>query len=127
MLFLQIFTILFSIALAWVNKIPCRKMIDFGASLSEEREFHRANAVIKIVFAAIVSKGVVLPFIAIMLIQWIVFDVALNVFLKKDNILYVGETAKTDKLLRKYLGGDVAGLWKVIIVTSLILIVNFFM
>lgn len=103
-------------------------MIDFGASIKEEKEFHKANAVVKILFCAIcaiiVQRFIALPIL--LLIQWIVFDIALNIFLKKDNFLYVGETAKTDKLLRKYLG-DYAGLIKTLVVASVILVINFFL
>lgn len=114
-------------------------MIDFGASRKEEKEFHKASAVVKIVWA--VSWSVYLfplnesygsfhnsnvALVLLLLIQWTVFDIALNVFLKKENILYVGETAKTDKLLRKYLG-EYAGLVKLLVVSSVILVINFFL
>jgi hypothetical protein len=128
MLLIQLFTVVVAIALAWANKIPCRKMIDYGASLNEEKEFHRANAVVKILFAAVCAYSVhsLLMFLLLLLILWLIFDIALNLFLKKD-WHYTGDTAKSDKLLRRAFGEETAGLWKMLFVSSAILIINFFL
>lgn len=146
MILLQIFTVVFAIALAWSNKIAVLKMIDYGASIKEEKEFHRANAVVKILWALAWSLGhgisvqVGVYVLLLLLIQWTIFDVALNVFLKKDNILYVGETATIDKALRFGITvhiwgkkilikglGDYAGLVKLLVVSTAILVINFFL
>lgn len=142
MILLQIFTVIFSIALAGANKVPCQKMIGFGASLKEGKEFHRANAVVKIIWALInvVDAHTWIMFPLSLLIQWTVFDIALNAFLKKDNWLYVGETSTIDKALRLGITihiwkwkilipglGEEAGLWKLLIVSTVILVINFFL
>jgi hypothetical protein len=147
LLLIQIFTVLVAIALAWANKRPVLKMIDFGASLNEEKEFHAANAAVKILFAISLTFNSGLScvlscvfFLNLLLIQWLVFDIALNAFLKKDNWLYIGETATIDKALRFGITihlktkkilipgfGDLAGLIKLLVVSSILLVINFFL
>lgn len=128
MITIQIATILFSIACAWLNKIPVRKMIDYGASLSEERQFHRANAAIKVLFSAICCyhfvdvTNMVLCFLTVSLIQWAVFDPALNLFVGKK-WHYIGTTASIDKRLNRLFPHD-AGEAKAFICLGLILLLN---
>lgn len=125
MLLLQAYTILFSVAFAYANKVPCEKFRWYGTSIKEDKTFHRANLIVKVLFALVVSKGVVLPFILSGLIQFAVFDIALNLFIGND-WFYTGTIAKTDKILRKYLG-DYAGLVKLLVVSAAVLVINFFL
>lgn len=108
MILLQIFAFFSSITVALFNEIPVRKMRDFGASIEEERNYHFAN------FQTLSWLNIALTYkysgvdwlIAVSLaafIQWMTFDIALNHFTGKP-LFYVGETAKLDKLQRKYLG-----------------------
>lgn len=133
MILLQLYTVIFAAALAWLNKIPCRKMADFGASIREEKEFHRANAVVKILFGGFVtiqhSKGVVdalLLLFVLLLIMWVVFDAVLG-YLLHGKWYYIGNTAKTDKLLIKWLGKKNAGKMKALIVCCIILALNIYL
>lgn len=122
---LQVASAFFAVACAWLNRVPLRKMIDFGASLSEEKEFHRANAIVKIVFsvtvAACTSKFISF-FLTVSLIQWLVFDIALNLFTaKKWN--YIGETSSIDKALSK-VGGKQSEAIKSVLVVFVIIGIN---
>lgn len=132
MILLQAYTILLAIALAWLNKIPVLKMINFGASIREEKEFHRANAVVKIfyVFFIVINNGGLLHTItaAILLLlwMWLVFDIALNLFLG-HKWYYNGSTAWIDKRLIGLLGKKYAGRLKAYAVGSVILVINFYL
>lgn len=127
MMLLQLYTVFFATAVAWLNAIPVDKMINYGASIREEKEFHSANAVVKILYIAImvmVSKN----FIAaplLWLVYWVVFDVAIGILVFR-NPFYIGQTAWTDRWLRRLLG-NYAGLVKVLVCCSLILVINFFL
>jgi hypothetical protein len=135
MILLQIYTALFAIALAYLNRVPCKKMMNYGASIREEKEWHRANAIIKLLWVLIwplilliTGNGLVqcsLVFLSLHLVLWLVFDCALG-WLLLDDPFYVGNTAKTDRLLRKVFKEE-AGLWKLLIVSSVILVINFFL
>jgi hypothetical protein len=105
---LQIFAFGSSLSMAYFNMIPVRKMREHGASIQEEKEYHAAN------FSVLGWLNIALTFsfkewewIAAVLLaalwQWMTFDICLNIFTDKSGF-YVGETAKTDKLLRKHLG-----------------------
>lgn len=134
MLLLQIYTALFAAVLAWLNRIPCNKMINFGASIREEKEFHRVNALIKILFVIIIvfiSKldgGIISMIIAAFLlltIMWTVFDVVLSKLLHND-WFYIGLTSKIDKRFRTIFG-EKEGLCKFLICCIVILTINFFL
>lgn len=132
MLLLQCYTILFAAALAWLNKIPCRKMIDFGASIREEKEFHKANAVVKVLFVAgmlldhfVDITNMIVLAVLLLLEMWVVFDCVLGKLLHND-WFYIGQTAKIDKWLNKHLG-EYAGIVKPVVVGVVVLIVNFYL
>jgi hypothetical protein len=121
----QLYSILFAVALAYSNKVPCEKFRWTGTSIKEDKIFHRANLIVKVLFALIISNGIVLPFILCGLWLWLVFDIALNVFIG-NTWFYTGDTAKSDRLLKRYLG-EYAGLVKMLVVSSAILTINFFL
>lgn len=135
MLFLQLYTVFVAAALAYLNRVPCKKMMNYGASLNEEKEFHRANAILKLllilvwpVIMLLVGRDVIeclLVFLVLHLEMWIVFDCVLGQLLLKDPF-YIGNTAKTDKLLRQWFK-DYAGLVKILVVSSAVLVINFFL
>lgn len=128
---LQIFAFFSSASVAWFNEIPVRKMRDHGASREEEKEYHAAN------FQTLLWFNIALTYmfsgwqwifavVVAGLIQALCFDIALNVFTDKP-AFYVGETANTDKLLRKlgkYAGQIKAGVCLVVIVLLNILYYN---
>jgi hypothetical protein len=127
MIFLQLMTALFAITLAWLQKVPVRKMIDHGASIQEENQFHKASGYIKVLWAFTFAFmyaystliGGFLLFIGLGLIIWMVFDPALNLF-TGEKAFYVGNTAKTDKQLRKlgkYAGQIKAGVCLLCVIT----------
>lgn len=113
MLLLQLYTIVIAAALAWINRIPCVKMNNYGASRKEEKEWHLVNPIIKGIIAAalcirfdafwnvyLIDKWYIVFFLLI-LIMWVVFDIVLAVLLHgRDGWYYLGDTAKIDKLLR---------------------------
>jgi hypothetical protein len=133
MIYLQIATALFAFACAWLNKVPVEKMINHGASIHEEREFHSANAVIKMMFgvlavAALRADSIVHVAVALVLfglIQWLVFDIALNGFVKGwGHWDYIGTTAKIDRALHKLFPHGDAGEVKAIACVLLIITIN---
>lgn len=132
MILLELYTIVFAAALAWLNKIPCQKMIDFGASIREEKEFHKVNAIVKVLFAAglvfyhfpDVTKMILLFFL-LLIISWVVFDCVLGKLLHNE-WFYIGDTAKTDKLLNEVFG-EQAGLMKFSLCWVIILFINFYL
>jgi hypothetical protein len=102
---LQAITILYSIYIAYLNEVPVQKMIYAGASISEEKRFHSANAIVKIIYSAAIALSLsgftvqaIIFFFAFGFIQWLVFDIALNLFLHKTWD-YLGDTAWIDKIL----------------------------
>ena len=110
MILLQLATINFAIMLAFLNKWPIYKFRETGASKRMESEFHEANAAVKVFYAMnalFLYKGFLggyfILFTSLMLIQWCVFDMAVNHFTDKP-LFYIGNTAKLDKMQRKYLG-----------------------
>jgi hypothetical protein len=127
---IQTITILFAIYSAYLNEVPVVKMIQHGASLSEEKRFHRANAAVKIVYSLAVTLSLNLPFWdrmivfhLLLLIQWLVFDIALNLLLKKTWD-YIGDTAQIDKFLNKLFPSGDAGEVKAIVVATVIIALN---
>jgi hypothetical protein len=132
---LQAITVLYSIYLAYLNEVPVQKMIYAGASRSEEKKFHAANAVVKVIYSAAVSVSLygftakaIICFFTIGFIQWFVFDIALNLFLKKTWD-YLGDTAKIDKVLTHWFPHGSAGLKKAIFCFLVIIglnVLNFF-
>lgn len=125
MLFLQLITVLFAITLAWLQKVPVRKMKDHGASIPEEKQFHKASGYIKVlwvfpyafIYAYSTLLGGLLLFIGLGLIVWLVFDIAINLF-TGEKAFYVGDTATTDKQMRKlgkYAGQIKAGVCLLVI------------
>ena len=121
----QLYSILFAVAFAYANKTPCEKFRWYGTSIKEDKTFHRANLIIKILVALIISHFSILPFVLSGLYQWVIFDIALNLFIG-NKWFYVGETAKTDKVLRKAFG-DYSGLVKILVASTAILVINFFL
>lgn len=134
MILIQIYTAIFAAVLAWLNRIPCIKMINFGASIREEKEWHRINAIIKILWAFIwplilFIDGYSFLFCAtlmllLLLIQWVVFDVVLSKLIHNE-WFYIGLTSKIDKRFR-VIFGEKEGLWKFLICCIVILIINFY-
>ena len=122
MMLIVLYSFLFSVAFAYANKVPVMKL-QLSASLKEEKTFHRAYFILRVLFALIISQGAVLPFIASGLAQYLVFDIAVNLF-TGEPWYYVGTTATSDKLIRRWLGGDQAGLYKMVIVLLLLVVVN---
>jgi hypothetical protein len=129
MYLLQLFTLLFAVCFAWYSKIPILKMIDYGASLSQEKEFHAASASVRILFVVAVSASVSASFFTFLfniallgLVQWTVFDPALNIALGKK-WYYIGTTSKIDRLLREVYDED-AGKWKAAICGGGIIVFN---
>lgn len=127
---LQAITILFSIYLAYLNEVPVQKMIYAGASRSEEKRFHAANAIVKIIYAASVAiafsgftVSTLIAFFTVGFIQWFVFDIALNKFLQKTWD-YLGDTAWIDKRLTKLFPNGTAGKIKAIICVIVIVFLN---
>jgi hypothetical protein len=122
---LQIFAFGSSLSMAYLNMIPVKKMRDYGASIQEEKEYHAANASvlgwlnIALTFS---FSGLDWVFAVVLaaFIQWLTFDITLNLLTDKS-AFYVGNTAKLDKLQRRYLGkyaGQIkAGVCVLLIVT----------
>jgi hypothetical protein len=109
--YLQLMTFLFAVCLAWFQKFSVNKMIDHGASIKEEKQFHFASGLIKFIwifrYAFIAGTSFwlsgLLVFVLLGANLWLVFDIALNKFTGKVTF-YVGNTAKLDKWQRKHLG-----------------------
>lgn len=127
----QLYAIVIAVALAWWNRIPCEKMINFGASIREEKEFHGLGAVIKFSFAGLVvintNSGVIdaLLLLFILLTEiWVVFDCVLGKLLH-DKWFYIGTTSVIDKKLNKVFEED-AGLMKCVICCIVIIILNLY-
>jgi hypothetical protein len=146
-----------AVALAWLNEVPCNKFSRYGTSLKEDSRFHWANFIVKLLIdlpvallvCVITGYNVLLLIILFGLIMWVVFDIALGVFLHGwEGAFYLGDTAKIDKLLvsgirikkavyrqgvlieheKRILGlGEYAGLVKLLVVSSAILTINFFL
>jgi hypothetical protein len=132
MYLLQLFTLLFAVTFAWYSKIPVTKMINNGASLSEEKEFHNASAACRVLFVVTVSAVTAGTFWAFLfylcllgLVQWFAFDIALNIALNLPGKPwhYIGTTARLDRLLREVYDED-AGKWKAAIVGAVLLFIN---
>lgn len=125
MIVLQIIAALFALALAWLNKWPVLKFRESGCTIRGEKQFHAANALVKILWAVgnMSNSNVtsVLPrlylFAVLLLVQWLVFDPALNVFTGKP-WHYLGQTARLDKLVRN-------GKAKAAVVLVLLIALNF--
>jgi hypothetical protein len=132
MILLQIYTIVIAAALAWFNRIPCKKMIDYGASIRDEKEWHRVNAVIKVLLAAGFTFyhttdlfRMVLTFFLLLIIMWAVFDVVLSKMLH-GRFFYLGKTSAIDKRFRTVFGVQ-EGFWKFLICVVIIAAINFFL
>jgi hypothetical protein len=105
---LQIITAIFAIALALLNKWP---VIIFREFVKDNRQleidFHAANAAVKIMWAVMLTfrtqPTIVFTFLInvfiYLLIQWLVFDIALNIFTGKKWD-YLGQTAWLDKTIK---------------------------
>lgn len=124
---IQAITVIYALFLSMLNEVPVIKMRDFGASLNEEKIFHRSNAMVKIIYSIVVpvsfygfSVKPILLFFALLFIQWLVFDIALNLLIGKPWD-YIGETAKDDKMLRKLFGkpGIVKAIFCVVVISVL--------
>lgn len=118
-----LYTAIYSIVLAWLNSVPVRSQIRDGAKKWESNEFHQANAVVKTMWAVGYTWFAHLPWLMVIilwLVQWLCFDPALNLWIG-HKWHYIGETAKTDRLLRSTFGNR-AGQIKALIVTSAIII-----
>lgn len=122
MLLHQLLTIAFAIACAYLNKWPVIMFRKTGAVKQMERQFHAGNAAVKILFAftAYYHSDMVVFFFILLLIQWVVFDIFLNLFTGKPWD-YVGKTAWMDRMLQK-LGN--AGEAKAIIVVGIVVVLN---
>jgi hypothetical protein len=128
MIALQIITVFFAIACAWLNKWPVKLMRAYwaeGSHKKQEKEFHAANAVVKVLWAALGAimfhvEGVVptsAAILIVLLIQWLVFDIALNLFTGK-HAFYLGQTAWLDKTVKN-------GKVKALVVLAIIIALNF--
>jgi hypothetical protein len=132
MLQLELFTAVFAVCFAWYSKIPVLKMINNGASLAEEKEFHTASAACRVIFICAISAATAATWFTLIynivllgLVQWLLFDIALNIALndpaKKWH--YIGNTARLDRLLREVYDED-AGKWKAALVLAVIIMLN---
>lgn len=124
---LQIFAFGSSLSMSFLNMIPVRKMRDFGASSQEEKEYHAANLSVLAWLNMAMTFGYrgwewIFAVVVTALIQWLIFDISLNLLTDKPGY-YVGETAKTDKMLMKYLGPQ-AGKIKAGVCLALIILLN---
>lgn len=106
MILLQLLTVAFAVACAWLNSVPVNGMIRYGAKKWESSEFHQANAVVKSFWALTLTLLVTgdllhkaLFAIILWLVQWLVFDPVLNIFIhhKWD---YLGETSWLDRTVK---------------------------
>ena len=135
MLFLQAYTIVFAAALAWLNKIPCQKMMNYGASIKEEKEWHKVNAVVKLVWTLswtlilVICKEPILYslrcFVLLSLVQWTIFDIVLSKLLHRS-FWYLGKTSAMDRRFRTFFGVQ-EGLWKFLICCIIIAAINLFL
>lgn len=134
MLFLQVYTIIFAAALAWLNRIPCLKMINYGASIKEEKEWHKVNAIVKILFTLILifthdlHGGIISMILAaflLLLIQSAIFDIVLSKLLH-GSFWYLGKTSAMDRRFRTFFGVQ-EGLWKFLICCIVIAAINLFL
>lgn len=128
MFLLQTTTVFFAIACAWLNKWPVYKFRESGASKKMERDFHAANALVKILFTGLACQhghDVLVIVLVTLLIQWLVFDIALNLFTGRK-WFYLGQTAKLDKWLTEGFD-DEAGKVKAVLVFLIIVIINLFL
>ena len=133
MILLQIITVFFAIACAWLNKWPVKLMRAYwaeGSHKKQEKEFHTANAVVKVLwgwpvliplfFGGLVWSNLtdaILRWLVLLLIQWLVFDIALNLFTGKS-AFYLGQTAWLDKTVKN-------GKAKALVVLVIIIALNF--
>ena len=124
MILLQILTVFFAIACAWLNKWPVVTFRYYGLSKDGEKDFHAANAVVKVLWAVVLVAFLwqtwgtkILLAIILLLIQWLVFDIALNLFTGKS-WHYLGQTARLDKLVKN-------GKVKAAVVLALVIALNF--
>lgn len=129
MIWLQVITAFFAIACAWLNKWPVLIMRGYwqeGSHQKKEREFHAANAVVKVLWALFPFPAIWIYqshlraasiLLLLLLIQWLVFDIALNLFTGKP-WYYLGQTAKLDRLVRN-------GKIKAIILLLIIILLNY--
>jgi hypothetical protein len=127
MYLLQLFTLLFTIAFAWYSKIPILKMINHGASLNEEREFHRFSAWVRLLFLMGASFHLtgwefLLGFAAACLLQWVAFDIAINIAIGRK-WYSLGNTAWIDRTLKEAYGED-AGKWKAALCVAVVVLLN---
>jgi hypothetical protein len=133
MLLLQFYTIIFAAVIAWLNRLPCKKMMDFGASIKEEKEWHKVNAVVKIVFVSILITqdkfGSIISMIVaaflLLLIQSAIFDIVLSKLLH-GSFWYLGKTSAMDRRFRAFFGVQ-EGLWKFLICCIVIVLINLFL
>lgn len=127
MIWLQLITALFAVALAWLNKHPVNLMRAHwaeGVHKAKEREFHAANAVVKVLYVAAAVWLIAPPnwyttgltALLLLLIQWLVFDITLNLFTGKK-WHYLGKTAMLDRMVGN-------GQVKAILVTVIIITLN---
>ena len=124
MILLQILTVFFAIACAWLNKWPVVTFRYHGLSKDGEKDFHAANGFVKVLWAFVIEVLLTGPywhkvqfFFLLLLIQWLVFDIALNLFTGKS-WHYLGQTAWLDKLVKN-------GKVKAAVVLALIIALNF--
>lgn len=130
MIWLEIITAFFALALAWLNSVPVRKMIYAGAKHWESSEFHQANALVKTLWAflAVFTRWVysgrpvrwqdAVVFVLLWLIQWLVFDPVLNLWIDKK-WYYLGTTARLDRMVKN-------GKIKAVVVLLIIVVLNLF-
>lgn len=129
MVWLQIITALFAASCALLNKWPVLLMRAYwteGAHRAKERQFHAANAAVKVLWslspciAVFIYQGWLRSaslFALLLLIQWLVFDIVLNVATGKPPF-YLGKTAWLDRLVKH-------GLIKALALLVLIGLLNF--
>lgn len=132
MILLQLYAAILAVALARLNKIPCQKMMNFGASIREEKQWHRDNAIMKllITFLLVVQiKGSIICMIVaallFLIIQWAIFDIVLSKLLH-GSFWYLGKTSAIDRRFRVIFGVH-EGLVKFLICCIVILIINFYL
>lgn len=110
-------------------------MMNYGASIKEEKEWHKVNAIVKMLWAfiwplillvenhSIIFCGVV--FVLLLLIEWAFFDIVLSKMLH-GSYWYLGKTSAIDKRFRTFFGVH-EGLIKFLICSIVILLINFFL
>lgn len=113
--------ILLVIILALLDAYFDFRIIDKGGEIR-----HGLEALIRgLIFLglAIVTGSIILNFLLYSVIFWIVFEASLNL-LRKRNILYIGYTAWSDKLIRSIFGQNAEIALIVIKTTILCLLLN---